>query len=1041
MPEANTPVNLANRVGAAIEAEKAGDASGALATGRRLLDVADAAAVAAPIDGMAEALNRLGMLFVRHGQAAQALRAYRPALALVEGKLPADLDLLAQLHNNVGQALMLCGGQEEAALQHLEHAVALGQLGAVAELDRAVFEDNLGLLAARMGQTERAVALHQGALQTFERLRGPLHPDAATALANLGQACHDLGQRLYARACLLRALDVHLAAGQPGGSGALGAAVNLLKISLDKHDMPLAVELADVLLAMTKSQPTGAGHNAAEALLRAADAAFNAFELGLAERLCQAAQQQLAPTAGDDAEATLNARRLAAKIALEMGQLEQAERLQLALLERPAGDARSQAYDWIEYAKNVRNRDVRKEGTSVPLFEQAWHMMQALPDARPGDRAHALLNLGEVLFACGRFEEAEARYVEGLAALGAGTQPGRQGPYQEERALLNHARGLLAFRQSRHGDAATHLGRALQIWLRLRGAYHPFVATAASHLALVHWDRGDAAAAAKGLARCTRLRAPNLLRNLTVGDDNQRQRTASDAIADLYRALSLYFSTGAGATLATRLMLQHKGAAQVATARNQARLRERLDPESKAWLDQLMAVQSTITGLLAQEQLHGGRVDMNTLAPLQREAERLQRVLGHCGAQGHAGLVPLGLAAVRANLRGGAVLVDLLRWAQFRPQHQNPIGLRYAALVLRQRRAPQWIDLGDAVPIDNAVHAFRTAIVDAPLAPLLAAERELDTLLLRPLARALAGASRVIVAPDGELNLLPFATLLKARLPTDATVTQVAGAAELQPAADAVAAVTPPVALVDPDFDLGNTDGGVYEPLPASRQEGQLLQRLWPATRVLAGADATLERLQRVERPLLLHLATHGHFVTPAGDQPLITRTTLQSGKGVLLVQSAQRSARQSAMYQAGLALAGANRAPGVGVVSAAELAQLDLRGTVLVVLSACDTGAGRADPGAEFAGLRRAFALAGARSQLTSLWAADDEATGVLMGHFYSSLYAGLSRTQALRDAQQTVRARASWAHPFYWAGFVLWGEDGPLPSSLLMAPARMAT
>jgi hypothetical protein len=101
------------------------------------------------------------------------------------------------------------------------------------------------------------------------------------------------------------------------------------------------------------------------------------------------------------------------------------------------------------------------------------------------------------------------------------------------------------------------------------------------------------------------------------------------------------------------------------------------------------------------------------------------------------------------------------------------------------------------------------------------------------------------------------------------------------------------------------------------------------------------------------------------------TDTLLVEGQ-FYIVQRSGPSARANAMLHGGLAFAGANHSTPdhpVGSVSAAELAQRDLRGTALVVLSAGETGVGTATQGEEVAGLRRAFSIAGARSQVTSLW------------------------------------------------------------------------
>jgi CHAT domain-containing protein len=96
---------------------------------------------------------------------------------------------------------------------------------------------------------------------------------------------------------------------------------------------------------------------------------------------------------------------------------------------------------------------------------------------------------------------------------------------------------------------------------------------------------------------------------------------------------------------------------------------------------------------------------------------------------------------------------------------------------------------------------------------------------------------------------------------------------------------------------------------------------------------------------------------------------------------------------------------PEDGILTAEEVQALDLRGTELVVLSACDTGLGRLEPGQGVLGLQRAFRAAGAHAVAASLWKVDDAATSVLMEQFYTNLWSKkLPRLEALRQAQLTV-------------------------------------
>jgi CHAT domain-containing protein len=177
-----------------------------------------------------------------------------------------------------------------------------------------------------------------------------------------------------------------------------------------------------------------------------------------------------------------------------------------------------------------------------------------------------------------------------------------------------------------------------------------------------------------------------------------------------------------------------------------------------------------------------------------------------------------------------------------------------------------------------------------------------------------------------------------------------------------------------------------------------------------------------------LHIASHGFFLR---DQQLTEETARWLKDG-----SMPMSLGENPLLRSGIALAGANeRRSGDaddGILTALEVAQLDLDGTELVVLSACDTAVGEVQNGEGVYGLRRALALAGAQTQITSLWKVSDAATRTLMVDYYRRLLKGEGRSAALRQAQRSMLADSALAHPYYWASLVPIGNWSPLPALL---------
>ena len=205
------------------------------------------------------------------------------------------------------------------------------------------------------------------------------------------------------------------------------------------------------------------------------------------------------------------------------------------------------------------------------------------------------------------------------------------------------------------------------------------------------------------------------------------------------------------------------------------------------------------------------------------------------------------------------------------------------------------------------------------------------------------------------------------------------------------------------------TGGLSFGPLPGTAVEARALAGILPRSVVLLERDATETAVKSMHGPEVLHIATHGFFIDGSGPD---------FSDGNPLVRS-------------GLALAGANsRHSGDedGVLTALEVAGLDLWGTQLVVLSACNTGLGDTRTGEGVSGLRRALVLAGSESQVISLWSVSDSATRELMVSFYRRLLAGDGRTDALRSVQLEMLRNRRTSHPFYWAGFIQSGDWRPL-------------
>lgn len=193
-----------------------------------------------------------------------------------------------------------------------------------------------------------------------------------------------------------------------------------------------------------------------------------------------------------------------------------------------------------------------------------------------------------------------------------------------------------------------------------------------------------------------------------------------------------------------------------------------------------------------------------------------------------------------------------------------------------------------------------------------------------------------------------------------------------------------------------------FTDLPKTENEindiGQILSGSGWAVRQFLRENASEQVMKSTNSPGILHIATHGFFRIASGSHALV---------------------------QSGLILAGVNNSEQNtedGILTAYEATNLKLENTMLVVLSACETGLGEVRNGEGVYGLQRGFMVAGARYILMSLWKVEDEATSELMTNFYENWLEGNEIHSALRSAQDHLRQK--YAQPYYWGGFILLGN-----------------
>jgi CHAT domain-containing protein/Tfp pilus assembly protein PilF len=605
--------------------------------------------------------------------------------------------------------------------------------------------------------------------------------------------------------------------------------------------------------------------------------------------------------------------------------------------------------------------------------------------------------------------------------------------------------------------------RALTIREKALGHQHPLVAISLRNLARIF--------NAKGLHTKAELLARRALGiNLTLIQQEapslpigERQNYLNSTSFAYEYVFSYSHRGGGGPNLALLSRLNRQGLLEDIEKR-QAQLAS-LPGQQQEVAEQLRAINKQISSL--------------SLTPQQRKALKIRQ--GELEAQLYRLLPELKpriveVQQVAAALPAGGALLEYQRYQPFdgkKPRNQRWGKPRYLALVLKPAGSITAIDLGPAAVIEEriqqALRATQEQLSDANQLWGQVGKQVLD--LLGP---ALKGVQTLFVSPDGELNRIPFAALpapggnallgdaLQLRLLTTGrelldlaqprsqaktAALVVANPAFDQLASNASVLAVRPLDPVESPFGIGDQQRSAdlgslrWSALPGTAKEGQAIAALTGAT-LLSGSQASASAIEKQAAPRILHIASHGYFLANQPTSPSGKRGLSDSGLSPMGALPAANLQDESPLLRSGIVLAGANQnstATGMnpgergddGYLTALEITQLDWKGTELVVVSACESGKGDIQAGEGVYGLKRAIAVAGARSSLLSLWKVDDAATAAFMQSFYEKLKTGQGRADALAATQKEFRNHndPGWRHPYVWAAFQLSGDWGPIP------------
>jgi tetratricopeptide (TPR) repeat protein/CHAT domain-containing protein len=1022
------------------------------------------------------------------------------------------------------------------SLNHGDHPAVATSLNNLAELYRS------------QGRYEQAEPLYEQALDMIKRLFNGDHPAVATSLNNLAGLYYSQGRYEQAEPLLKQALE-------------------MIK-RLFNGDHPAVATSLNNLAGLYESQGR---YEQAEPLLKQA--------LEMRKRLFN----------GDHPDVASSLNNLAL-LYESQGRYEQAEPLYEQALEMWK---RLFNGDHPDVATSLNNLALLyysqgRYEQAEPLYEQALEMIKRLFNGDHPAVATSLNNLAGLYESQGRYEQAEPLYEQALEMR----KRLFNGDHPDVATSLNNLAGLYKS-QGRYEQAEPLYEQALEMIKRLFNGDHPDVATSLNNLALLLAVTHRPAEALELMREADEVENRIISRVFAASSDRDRLHHLQTIRKNFDALLSLvlqYFPDSPDAVqIALDVTLRRKSLTASALATfNYALYSDRypnLTPEFEQW----RTLRAEIVHLIfspplpnpnlssaefeAQQATHKQR-----LSNLESKCDNLEKRLASQVPELELLQAKCDRQTVAAELPKDAVLIEFVCFRAFdlnSPKEQRWQPARYAAFVLpaqQENAVKRMIDLGSTAEIDDLIEEFRQASAKPKLNDLGARSKKQKPTEIQPKSYTVAGiklrqaiydpiraeigeCQHLILAPDGDLNLVPFHTL-----PLDETGNTLlmdkyqisylsSGRDILRGKMPSKRQAAKALIIADPNFNLGAEVETLHVTslLPKTMTPSQVLNTLsgdyfHPAseTKFLGESvanklgvkpymqdDALESHLLNSHCPRILLVATHGYFAQEKQqaylnlfrqlvnspndeareillahphllDQHLLSTMKsvaimlaenghqnlanwLQNFAIVLLLEildkiSQDRQDRlantqlENPMMRSGIALAGANtwlsggtlpEKAGKGLLFAQDIAALDLWENELAVLVACESGIGDVKLGEGVFGMRRAFAVAGCKTLVMSLWKVPEKASVLLMDRFFDSLAVGKGRGEALLEAQnyiRTITVRSLKAselglkvldelaeikvllpenrdsqldyqplqHPYFWAAWVCQGDTG---------------
>ena len=706
-------------------------------------------------------------------------------------------------------------------------------------------------------------------------------------------------------------------------------------------------------------------------------------------------------------------------------------------------------------------------GKAEPLYQRSLKIRESIFGSKHPNVAKTLNNLASLYSFLGEYEKSIQLYQRALNAKAETI-----GTDNTSYANSLHNLAAVYLKQDQYEKAEPLYKQALDIWINTYGQDHPDVSTGYGHLSQLYAGMDDLKKAYEYAMQS--LEIENKLIDQVIGftSEGQKLQFISSNNWGLHYCLNMvnqqYREDPLKKKDAFNVWLKRKGLVLDAQKRFQEASITAGNDEAFGLIEKLKGVRAKLSRLVFSP--GGANVDgyRQRKEILEAERDRLEAQLSRISK-------PFALKQNTAKadseqvfnaLAPGTAMVDYVRIDPDFFDSTGKVSARYAAFILcaDKDNTIEMIDLGEAGKIDALVSKYKIQLTvsgSGNVDDALSTSRELYGLIFEPILNCFEGMKSLYISPDGNLNLIPFEILQTPKglfLVEEYTFNYLSAGRDLLGFVNEQASDGKYLLMGAPDFELvfavnpaeqeiphaiRSADLGelTFVPLPHTKSELDAIGCILGPEKSIKyiGKHALEETLFNADHPAIIHLATHGFFLS---DQDLpgtgrgFQMAALTAAGGPAQSKIEGKVDIENPLLRSGILLAGAKHSltegcfgPHDGIVTAEKILGMNLHGTDMVVLSACETGLGEVKCGEGVFGLRRAFTQAGADSLVMSLWKVPDKETKELMVQFYRNIKSGkMNRCQALRQAilneKEIVRKRYGQDNPRYWGAFVFMGE-----------------